>query len=83
MVRKRLDETTGQEVKYCPHCKRDLPPSEFYRSKNTKDGLHGWCKQCCKNSDQSEERKLKQKMSPSRMRNFIDSLVESLDPSEY
>lgn len=33
-------------MKYCPECQTDKPNEEFYGSKQTKDGLFGYCKSC-------------------------------------
>lgn len=32
--------------KYCPRCKTERAATEFYPSKQTRDGLYGWCKAC-------------------------------------
>lgn len=34
------------ETKVCSRCGRELPTSEFYAQKNTKDGLQAYCKKC-------------------------------------
>lgn len=33
-------------TKVCKKCKLDLDVDEFFKNKNTKDGLHTWCKSC-------------------------------------
>lgn len=33
--------------KKCTKCGRELPLTEFYRNKATKDGLTYCCKECC------------------------------------
>lgn len=33
--------------KFCSKCKNEKPKNDFYRTKNTKDGLQVWCKDCC------------------------------------
>jgi hypothetical protein len=33
-------------MKTCSKCKVEKPLEDFYRSKQTKDGLHNWCKEC-------------------------------------
>lgn len=38
----------SDETKYCPKCKTEKERVEFYVSRNTKDGLYGWCKCCSK-----------------------------------
>lgn len=35
-------------MKYCPSCKIQKPLDDFSRSKHTKSGYHGHCKQCVK-----------------------------------
>lgn len=36
------------ETKICSKCGRELPLSEFYKNKTTKDGASYWCKKCNK-----------------------------------
>lgn len=40
----------NQEIKTkrCPKCGRELPLSEFYLNRATRDGLQTWCKECQK-----------------------------------
>ena len=33
--------------KLCHQCKVEKPIELYYKSSNTKDGLHSWCKECC------------------------------------
>lgn len=33
--------------KKCTKCGRELPLTEFYKNKATKDGLNVYCKSCC------------------------------------
>lgn len=37
-----------KETKKCTNCGRELPVSEFYKSKVSADGLKYQCKDCCK-----------------------------------
>lgn len=37
-----------EQTKVCTRCKRELPLSEFYKDKHTKDGYLCWCKACSK-----------------------------------
>jgi hypothetical protein len=37
-----------EHPKYCPHCKRMLPSTSFYRRTSSEDGLQTWCKMCIK-----------------------------------
>lgn len=34
-------------MKICFKCKQSKPLDLFFKSKNTSDGLHSWCKTCC------------------------------------
>ena len=36
----------GDVTKICSKCKRELPLSNFYKSKNSKDGYQNQCKEC-------------------------------------
>lgn len=33
-------------TKRCSKCGQTRPASKFYRNTKSKDGLHGWCKEC-------------------------------------
>lgn len=35
-------------MKTCFRCKTTKPLTLFFKSSNTQDGLHSWCKSCCK-----------------------------------
>jgi 5-methylcytosine-specific restriction endonuclease McrA len=35
-------------VKLCGKCKTELPRDHFHRQPRQSDGLHPWCKRCCK-----------------------------------
>lgn len=35
-------------MKRCSHCGEELPETEFYRRKGSRDGLDYWCKTCRK-----------------------------------
>lgn len=37
-----------EQTKVCAKCKKELPLSEFYKDKHTKDGYLCWCKGCAK-----------------------------------
>jgi len=45
-------------VKTCFSCKDSFELSYFFKSKNTSDGLHSWCKQCCNKGNQKSRDKL-------------------------
>jgi len=45
-------------MKLCFCCKNEKPISLFFKSKNTKDGLHSWCKDCCKIANQKTRNKV-------------------------
>ena len=36
----------GDNMKFCPKCKESKETTEFYKNKQTKDGLKCWCKKC-------------------------------------
>jgi hypothetical protein len=38
-------------MKTCFCCKQSKEVKLFFKSSNTKDGLHSWCKDCCKKSN--------------------------------
>ena len=38
-------------TKNCGLCKKDLELSLFSISRRTKDGLHAWCKLCCRKAE--------------------------------
>lgn len=40
----------GLYAKVCFKCKTERPVGEYFKSANTSDGLHSWCKPCCKAS---------------------------------
>lgn len=40
-----MDDT---KTKYCGHCHREMPVSEFYTNKTKPDGLSTYCKDCTK-----------------------------------
>ena len=35
-------------LKYCSHCKRELPIEKFGKNRSEKDGFQRWCKECKK-----------------------------------
>jgi len=39
------------DTKHCPKCDRNLPRTAFGPSKQTKDGLFGWCRECKRGGD--------------------------------
>ena len=48
LERKFSDDIFGRPEKRCPLCGRYLEYSQYNRSKNTIDGLQGYCKNCQK-----------------------------------
>lgn len=36
------------QTKICSKCGRELPLTEYYKRKSSKDGLYNYCKECCK-----------------------------------
>jgi hypothetical protein len=43
-------------TKKCSKCKEEKPVSEFYKDKNTKDGLRLQCMTCTKNFNSNRKR---------------------------
>lgn len=41
-------------MKKCAKCGRELPESEFYRSKKAPDGLQSYCKECSSKAKSSK-----------------------------
>jgi len=41
-------------MKHCNKCNTDKSPNAFYKSKKARDGLHSWCKECCREYHKSE-----------------------------
>jgi len=41
-------------MKHCNKCNSDKFPGDFYKNKKAKDGLHSWCKECCRVYHQTE-----------------------------
>ena len=57
-----------KETKTCTKCGRELPVSEYYKSKRTGDGLHAWCKKCvCKSSNDAKKKRKEQTLCESNM----------------
>jgi hypothetical protein len=57
-------------MKHCPLCQRDLDTSEFWASKSSRDGLHGYCKQCATQKNQS---RYKTRVAKRRNKRYITS----------
>jgi len=57
------------QEKICAKCESKLSITEFFKHKQTKDGFHSWCKQCCKKgNDRSREKKYSSFNGRSRLR---------------
>lgn len=41
-------DSMSLDIKRCAACSQDLPRSEFYRNRQSKDGLYAYCKECSK-----------------------------------
>lgn len=58
------------DIKKCAHPEhegpRELPITEFYQRKRSKDGLHSWCKACCRRNAKKVNLKRRQKESHRR-----------------
>ena len=48
-----------KNVKVCTHCKKQLPVTEFYVDRHSKDGLQNWCKSCKNESNRKNQIKIK------------------------
>lgn len=58
-----MEEVT---TKVCSSCKRELPTTEFYRNRATKDGLQHHCKECTKIYDARKKSTQKRVISTHR-----------------
>ena len=60
------------ETKLCSKCKKVKHHSEFSKKKSAKDGLQGWCKECCNDSRLSlvDAKKMTSKWSVSSKLNY-------------
>jgi len=47
-------------MKKCTKCGNKKPHKQFSKNKNSKDGLHAWCKNCCREYNQSKKGKAAQ-----------------------
>lgn len=58
-----MDNTIGVTTKICTRCKNPLPADtdNFYRDKNSKDGLTCWCKKC--QGEDKKEKKAKKEVA--------------------
>ena len=45
------------DAKTCSKCSKEYPVSDFFKHKQTKDGLHSWCKSCCKEGNEKSRQK--------------------------
>lgn len=46
-----------EKTKVCPKCGRELPVSDFYRNRSTKDGLDYCCKECARKARRENSNK--------------------------
>jgi len=44
--------------KICFNCKKSSSINNFFKGKNTSDGLHSWCKKCCNKANQKSRDKI-------------------------
>lgn len=49
-------------MKTCFKCKEEKPDADFYKSGRTKDGLHCYCKVCCRETTASRKREYKKRI---------------------
>lgn len=50
------------DTKFCNKCGRELPLSEFYKNRHTKDRLQAYCKSCSRKSTLESNHDLKNKV---------------------
>lgn len=48
--------------KVCSKCKQEFGASLFFKHSATKDGLHSWCKSCCKEGNNKSREKVNSKI---------------------
>lgn len=73
------------KTKVCPCCKKELPLSEFWRSKNRSDGFQTYCKKCQKKKNQKSYLDYLEKKRQYRKRKALreakkDELSKALKP---
>lgn len=55
-------------MKRCSKCKKTKLNSGFYKDKTKKDGLHYWCKKCCRDYAQNPKGKIATKKANTKYR---------------
>jgi len=58
------------EIKICKKCNKEKPISEFYKRKDTKDGLFYTCKKCCKKYSQNNKKRISEQHKEYREKNI-------------
>lgn len=48
-------------MKYCVGCEKEKHIDEFWKNRNTKDGLQSWCKLCSKSRQQKFQQEINEK----------------------
>lgn len=56
------------EMKFCPRCEKDKPPSSFYKNKSQKSGLSSFCRMCTKEVNKKSTKKHNDKMKTERLK---------------
>lgn len=73
----QTQQTRPEETKECKSCHKELPVSSYYKMERGGDGLHYYCKECCK-LRRSVER-LKQRDKKSKISNRQRYRSEQMD----
>ena len=75
-----INENTGEETKYCPCCKRELPVTSFAKNSDPKsDGYRSYCKECQQkknkvyNARRTEKLRAARQSDPSVLKRFSNS----------
>lgn len=77
-----IQESTATKV--CYKCGRELPLSEFYKNRTTKDGLQRECKECRKMLDSNKSKKLSKVYSNADLARFTPrQLIDELKSRGY
>ena len=63
-------------MKTCSQCNIEKDVTLFFKSSNTKDGLHSWCKECCTIGNKKSRQKRDSKIE-TRARVFLQNAKKS------
>jgi hypothetical protein len=68
--------------KTCKRCNKSKDVVEFYRNKKCADGIHVWCKECCKEYERERNKKRTQDRAWSR-KTRLERLKAEMRNEEY